>query len=210
MDYLGYYTFFNLYILLCLYMGAFFDDIRLIDDFCFEYIPAKKFRFICLHSNKSGKKGMIKKTTRDREILALFLFFLTQTVTVICSFFVNNGVGGVVAICIQYILFTADISIYFLVRGKINDTCKAIASAKRNTPEVTEKNLARHARNVMRKKYEGKNKAYSVIKDENHTFLYDYTEYYLYIDGIKEKLLAKQQKYRYSRIVETTWLTERI
>ena len=85
-----------------------------------------------------------------------------------------------------------------------------IVKSKRDTLEITDKNLARHARNIMREKYEGENKVYSLSKEEKHTFWYDYTEYYLCVDGKREKMLAKQQKYRYSSIVETEWLTGRI
>ena len=107
---------------------------------------------------------------------------------------------------IMIILVFSQLRFYEMVRNK----CINIAKIRRNTVEVTEKTLARHARNIMREKYEGENKTYSVSKEEKHTFWYDYVEYYLCIDGNKEKILVKQQKYRYSSIVETEWLTGRI
>ena len=72
MVYLGYFTFFNLFALLCWYMGVYVQDRRIgsndkiihiaralhIDQstFNYEFVPLGKFRFICLCENNPQKK----------------------------------------------------------------------------------------------------------------------------------------------------------
>ena len=228
MVYLGYFTFFNLFALLCWYMGAYIEDGRIgrIDKsiriaralhidystFNYEYVPLGKFRFICLCENNTEKKQMIRKITRDKEIVSLILFGIVEILTLVGSFMIgDNNSLNVIGVLMPVVLVIAFTAVQLFAVTKIENKCKAIASLNKTTVvEVTDKTLARHARNIMCERYDGENKIYSVSKEENHTFWYDYTEYYLCVDGNKEKILAKQQKYRYSSIVETEWLTGRI
>ena len=227
MAYLGYFTFFNLFALLCWYMGAYREDSRIgsIDKitpiaralniehitFNYEWVPIGKFRFICLRKNNPQKKLMIRKITRDREIVSFILFGVVEILTLVGSFMIgdNNSLNAI-GVLIPMVLVIAFTAVQLFAVTKIENKCKAISKLKCDTVEVTDKTLSRHARNIMRERYEGENKTYSVIKEEKHTFWYDYTEYYLCVDGNKEKILVKQQKYRYSSIVETEWLTGRI
>ena len=227
MAYLGYFTFFNLYALLCWYMGAYVQDRRIggneqishfahllhfdMDTLNYEYVPLGKLRFICLRKNNPQKKLMIRKITRDREIVSFILFGVVEILTLFGSFMIgdNNSLNAI-GVLIPAVLVIAFTAVQLFAVTKIENKCKAISKLKCDTVEVTDKTLSRHARNIMRERYEGENKAYSVIKEEKHTFWYDYTEYYLCVDGNKEKILVKQQKYRYSSIVETEWLTGRI
>ena len=154
---------------------------------------------------------MIRKITRDREIVSFILFGVVEILTLVGSFMIgdNNSLNAI-GVLIPVVLVIAFTAVQLFAITKIENKCKAIASSNKTIIEVTDKTISRHARNIMRERYEGENKAYSVIKEEKHTFWYDYTEYYLCVDGKREKMLAKQQKYRYSSIVETEWLTGRI
>ena len=179
--------------------------------FNYEFVPLGKFRFICLCENNPQKKRMIRKITRDREIVSFILFGVVEILTLVGSFMIgdNNSLNAI-GVLIPVVLVIAFTAVQLFAITKIENKCKAIASSNKTIIEVTDKTISRHARNIMRERYEGENKAYSVIKEEKHTFWYDYTEYYLCVDGKREKMLAKQQKYRYSSIVETEWLTGRI
>ena len=227
MIYLGYFTFFNLFSLLCWYMGAYREDSRIgsIDKitpiaralniehitFNYEWVPIGKFRFIFLCENNPQKKRMIRKITRDKEIVSLILFGIVEILTLFGSLMIgDNNSLNVIGVLIPAVWVIALTGVQLFAVTKIETNCTAIASSNKTVIEVTDKTLSRHARNIMRERYEGENKAYSVIKEEKHTFWYDYTEYYLCVDGNKEKILVKQQKYRYSSIVETEWLTGRI
>ena len=154
---------------------------------------------------------MIRKITRDKEIVSLILFGIVEILTLFGSLMIgDNNSLNVIGVLIPTVWVIALTGVQLFAATKIENKCKAIASSNKTVVEVTDKTLSRQARNIMRERYEGENKAYSVIKEEKHTFWYDYTEYYLCVDGNKEKLLVKQQKYRYSSIVETEWLTGRI
>lgn len=201
-----------LFMFVGIYSRAYLDDPPewLEHRYLYSYVPIGKLRFICLcHKNK---KGLVKKITRDREILAIISFFVCVLLSVIpalvCKWLGFQGgfiITAIVAIPPVVISFL-NIGFYEKVRGK----CENLAKSQSYTLEVTGKNLVRHARNIMREKYAGENREYSVHKEEKHTFWYDYTEYYVCVDGKREKTLVKQQKYRYSSVVETTWLTGRI
>ena len=193
-------------------MGAYTNDRRIVQSiFNYEYVPIGKFRFICLHENNPQKKLMIRKITRDKEIVSFILFGIVEILTLSASFMVgDNNSLNVVCVLIPVVLGIAFTAVQLFAVTKIENKCSAISKLKCDTLEVTDKNLARHARNIMREKYSGENREYSIHKEEKHTFWYDYTEYYLCIDGNKEEILVKQQKYRYSSVVETTWLTGRI
>ncbi len=215
MDYLVYFFFLPALFSFAMYMSAYLEDTRiggLIQaEACYEYVELGKLRFFFWGKKRGNRRGMMRKITRDREILSLFHFLLSSLLLLIIYFIsfvfgIAKYVMPVALPLITIILGFSQLRFYEIVREK----CINIAKTRRNTVEVTDKTLARHARNIMREKYEGENKTYSVSKEEKHTFWYDYAEYYLYIDGNKEKILVKQQKYRYSSIVETTWLTGRV
>ncbi len=109
----------------------------------------------------------------------------------------------------MFIILLAVVMVPVIIRlfldTRIEDKCSEIVALKRDSLEVTEKNLSRCARNIMRKYYEGENRTYIIQKTQKKTFWYDYTEYHLYVDGQYLQTMVKQQKYRYSSIVETKW-----
>lgn len=215
MEYIEHFVFFSALFSFALYMSAYLEDTRIEGliqaKACYEYVKLGKLGFFFLRKKSKNGIGMIRKITRDREILSLCHFLLSSLLLLIIYFI--SFIFGIA----KYVMPVAELLViiifaFFQLRfyEKVREKCIKIANMKRTTVEVTDKTLSRHARNIMRERYEGENKAYSVIKEEKHTFWYDYTEYYLCVDGNKEKILVKQQKYRYSSIVETEWLTGRI
>jgi hypothetical protein len=215
MDYVAYFVFFPALFSFALYMSAYVEDTRiggLIQaEACYAYVKLGKLGFFFWRKKIENRRGMIRKITRDREIISLCQFPFSSLLLLIIYFIsfvigIDKYVMPAAEPLIIIIFAFSQLRFYEMVREK----CINIAKTRRNTVEVTDKSLARHARNIMREKYEGENKVYSLSKEEKHTFWYDYTEYYLCVDGKREKMLAKQQKYRYSSIVETEWLTGRI
>ena len=194
-----------LYGLFGTYMAAYVEDTRIVDKFYeYEYIPIGKFRFLCLRSR--NEKRLIRKITRDREILSILCFFILLIIVFIfCIIFAILNIDSNMVYTILFIIisFVMGLQLYFFV--KVRDKCSSLVDFRIKVLEVTEKNLSRCARNIMRQHYEGENRSYTIQKQEKNTFWYDYIEYHLYVDGQYFQTLVKQQKYRYSSIVETKW-----
>ena len=199
------FTIFNIYQLLAMYMSAYTYDIRTVDSvFCHDYVPINKRIFFCLC--KKNKNKLIRKITRDREILSIICFIGSELLMAIFAIFLgllgNNKTFIAITLSIIMISpFFIHMSLYLYVEKK----CLKIARKYTKVLEVSEKNLSRSARNIMRKNYEGENRTYIIQKTQKKTFWYDYTEYHLYVDGQYLQTMVKQQKYRYSSIVETKW-----
>ena len=199
------FTVLNLYALLGCYLSSYVRDTRIVDKyFCYEFIPVGRFRFFCLRQRNPQK--MIRKITRDREILSIICFTISEITILIFGYaFKSIQVHNSIMFIILLAVVMVPVIIRLFLDTRIEGKCSEIVALKRDSLEVTEKNLSRCARNIMRKYYEGENRTYIIQKTQKKTFWYDYTEYHLYVDEQYLQTMVKQQKYRYSSIVETKW-----
>ena len=199
------FTILNLYAFLGCYFSAYLNDTRISDKYyCYEFISPGLFRFFCLRIHHPQK--MIRKITRDREILSVIFFVISEAMILIFEYiFESAQVYNDFRFIILLAVIMCPVIAQLIFHTRIAEKCSEIVILKRENLEVSEKNLSRCARNIMRKHYEGENRTYIIQKTQKKTFWYDYTEYHLYVDGKYFKTIVKQQKYRYSRIWETKW-----
>jgi len=205
MKYISEFAMLLIYGFLGTYMAAYVNDTRIVDDcYHYEYVPVGKFRFICLRQKNPRK--IIRKITRDREILAVICSAVSALFIIVLSpifdiLNLNNDTASMVFYVFLFLILIGQL--YFSV--KVGEKCSSIVICNEKKLEVNEKNLLKHSRNLMRRHFEGENRSYMVQRQNKKTFWYDYTEYHLYVDKQYFQTIVKQQKYRYSSIVETKW-----
>ena len=199
------FTIFNIYQLLAMYMSAYTYDKRTVDGvFHYDYVPITKRIFFCLH--KKSNNNSIRKITRDREILSISCFVFSELLMAIFAIVLGLlDANKIIIIIILFIIMISPLFIHMSLYLYVEKKCLKIAKRHTKVLEVTEKNLSKCARNIMRKYYEGDNRTYIIQKTQKKTFWYNYTEYHLYVDGQYLQTMVKQQKYRYSSLIETRW-----